>query len=80
MVPCLLILFLERALRQASHSPASLGFLLSSQRRVDGDEIFHLKEPYLKIFYVYQRIIGGCAPSHISFDPIGCVAAQSLLQ
>ena len=29
---------------QAYHSPASLGFPLSSHRRVDGYKIFHLKQ------------------------------------
>lgn len=34
-----------------------------------------------KLFYYKNRkIFGRCALSHISFDPLGCVAAQSLLQ
>ena len=35
----------QEAVWQAYHSPASLGFPLSSHRRVDGYEILHLKQP-----------------------------------
>ena len=41
----------QEAVWQAYHSPASLGFPLSSHRRVDGYEILHLKQP-LVLWYL----------------------------
>ena len=62
----------QEAVWQAYHSPASLGFPLSSHRRVDGYEILHLKQP-LVLWYLNNNTFILFCKEFVYFESNGSI-------